>query len=281
MMHPAARLTDDHACPSGTGPINEPGATTVVIDGKIASKLADYIDCPWHSDDVVAEGSATVLWEQLPATLEGCHTLVLGVIQPPCSSTVIIGGPTFALPENIEVFGTHEERNKIVRDLYLLWTTPSGKELFRRLTESGKVISIYTTPNPGAAGAKPWNMWPLVFGFGVGSTVYYNPDGQIAVYDRNGQPISCPPQIVLGHELSHSLDMADGTLPILAKDPNPPLSEPNIPLAESRAIGTGSGTGRVPSENSFRRDLGLPERDNHFGSVSNAGSGPTNLRPGK
>jgi uncharacterized Zn-binding protein involved in type VI secretion len=283
-MKPAARLQDKHKCCCTEGPILETGAPTVLLDGLVASKLADHLQCSTHPEDVVKSGAATVLWEQLPATIETSETLVFGEIIPPCSPNVFVGGPMFSVPKSILVNGTWSERNKIVRDLYLLWTTPSGKELFRRLDESGSQVSIYPIPNTEGASAYGSNPYALLFGFGSGSTIYYNPDGggKPTVFDRNGKGISDPPQIVLAHELNHSLDMAEGTLPApWTKDPNPPKSEPTIELAESRAIGTGSQTNKYPSENSFRRDLGLAERDNHYGTMDAPGQGPTDLRPGK
>jgi hypothetical protein len=90
-----------------------------------------------------------------------------------------------------------------------------------------------------------------------------------------------PPQVILGHEMCHALANSSGTQ-AQGTDPSPPASEPNIDQEEAQAIGTGSHNGQSPSENAIRNDLGLPRRDNHFGTGGpTAGEpAPLNLRPG-
>lgn len=61
-------------------------------------------------------------------------------------------------------------------------------------------------------------------------------------------------------------------------DPAPPASEPTIEREEAATIGTGSHRGDDLTENTFRDDLGLPRRDNHFGKATPAPTG--DLRPG-
>jgi hypothetical protein len=111
--------------------------------------------------------------------------------------------------------------------------------------------------------------------------IQYNPDYRSNAYDSSGNLIAQPPQLILAHEMAHALANSEGDHQY-GTDPSPPASEPNIEEEEAQAIGTGSHTGRSPSENSVRSDLGLPARDNHFGTGGPAPGepAPLNLRPG-
>jgi uncharacterized Zn-binding protein involved in type VI secretion len=80
MGQPAARLTDMHVCPMLTGntphvggPINGPGAPTVLIGGQPAARVGDHAVCTGPPDTIVA-GSATVLLAGAPAARLGDAT---------------------------------------------------------------------------------------------------------------------------------------------------------------------------------------------------------------
>ena len=54
---------------------------------------------------------------------------------------------------------------------------------------------------------------------------------------------------------------------------------------EAYTIGTGSYDGAAPTENGIRAEVGLPRRDNHYGSTTDAYGNeltapPVSLRPG-
>lgn len=50
--------------------------------------------------------------------------------------------------------------------------------------------------------------------------------------------IAQPPQVILGHEMTHALANSEGTHRY-GTDPSPPASEPGIEQEEAQAIGTG------------------------------------------
>lgn len=284
-MFPAARVGDIHACPMvtgvahGGGPILPPCSPLVLIGGMPAARLADQATCV-GPPDVISKGASTVLINGLPAARVLDLTIHGGVIAGPGAVNVLIGDPAFSVPGNFKINGTPDFQNKVIRDLYFLSTTPSGKALISRLEAAGETITFveyggnngFCSPNSGIAAR---------LGISTGSTIQYNPGHRSNAYDSSGNLIALPPQMFLAHEMSHALANSEGNHEY-GTDPSPPASEPNINEEEAQAIGTGSHTGRSPSENSVRSDLGLPARDNHFGTGGpTAGEpAPLNLRPG-
>jgi hypothetical protein len=229
--------------------------------------------------DVIAMGAATVLVQGLPAARQTDQTAHGGMIALGLP-TVLIGGPAFAVPPNITVKGPPLFQQKVYRDLFLLSTTPSGKALIDQLGASGKPVTI--VQHTGTNGfCTPLNNTDATNGTGSGSTIQYNPDYRSNAYDSAGNLIAQPPQVILGHEMCHALANTQGTK-ATGTDPTPPASEPNIDQEEAQAVGTGSHNGQNPSENAIRNDLGLPRRDNHFGTGGPAAGepAPLNLRPG-
>ncbi len=102
-MPPAARLTDFHQCPMQTpmpppaapiphvgGPIQGPGAPTVIIGGLPAAKLGDMAVCVGPPDTII-KGSATVMITGVPAARMGDSCAHGGAIMAGCP-TVLIGG---------------------------------------------------------------------------------------------------------------------------------------------------------------------------------------------
>jgi uncharacterized Zn-binding protein involved in type VI secretion len=260
------------------GPILPPGAPLTMVGGPFAARVSDMATCV-GPPDVIAMGAATVLIQGLPAA-RATDTTVHGGVLMPGLPTVLIGGPAFVLPPNIKIQGPPLFQQQTLRDMYLLSTTPSGKALIDRLGAAGETVTI--VPNPGTNGfCSPANGLLARLGVPTGSTVQYNPNYRSNAYDSSGNLIAQPPQVILGHELAHALANSEGTHQY-GTDPSPPASEPNIEEEEAQAIGTGSHTGRSPSENSIRNDLGLPARDNHFGTGGPAAGepAPLNLRPG-
>lgn len=91
-MSLAARITDMHTCPMTTGtvphvggPINPPGAPTVLIEGMPAARMGDMAVCTGPPDSIVM-GSGTVFIEGMPAARMGDSTAHGG--------TIIAGSPT-------------------------------------------------------------------------------------------------------------------------------------------------------------------------------------------
>lgn len=96
-MPPAARVSDMHVCPMVSGwvphvggPINPPGAPTVLIGGMPAAKLGDMCICTGPPDSIIM-GSSTVFIGGAPAARMGDSTAHGGVIVGGFP-TVMIGG---------------------------------------------------------------------------------------------------------------------------------------------------------------------------------------------
>lgn len=97
MGQPAARVTDMHTCPMVTGrvphvggPIQPPGAPTVMIVGLPAARAGDMCVCV-GPPDTVARGSSTVMIGGMPAARLGDPSAHGGVIVAG-AHTVLIGG---------------------------------------------------------------------------------------------------------------------------------------------------------------------------------------------
>jgi uncharacterized Zn-binding protein involved in type VI secretion len=282
-MPHAARVTDNHTCPAKHhigGVLVLPCSRNTLIEGQPAARLGDFATCDGPSD-VVFKGAATVLINGLPAARLTDITAHAGVIIGPGAPDVLIGDPAFALPPNIKVDGDAVFQNKTIRDLYFISTTPSGAALLARLEKSGQPVNIVPTTIPDSkttANDKESRSKHVP----TGSVIEYNPDLKSTVFDADGTPINLPPQVALDHELCHALANAEGSNPPREQvDPLAPASQPNLPEAEALAMGVGSHTGQNPSENSFRNDLGLPQRGNHGSrEPRTTDPPPPNLRPG-
>ena len=95
MPQPAARLTDMHVCPMLTpglppiphvgGPIDGPGAPTILIGGLPAACVGDMAICV-GPPDVIVTGAFTVLFEGRPSARMGDECAHGG--------TIVLGCPT-------------------------------------------------------------------------------------------------------------------------------------------------------------------------------------------
>jgi uncharacterized Zn-binding protein involved in type VI secretion len=271
-MQPAARKDDRTACVVGGhvgGPLTPAEKVCLEADDEPVIRLGDYGHCvPPAPLDVVFEGAATFTCCGLPVSRVN-DRMVHGGIIVQGSPHLVVGGPRFSLPVKMTVKGPADFQNKVIRDLYKLYTTASGKVLLERLNRSGRAVSIEPESDPHNSFCSAASNRSAMNGTGSDSTVNYNPDVAISAYDAQGNTITEPPQVVLGHELCHAMHNADGdaqTESTSDPDPNAPKSQPNIEKEEAYAIGTGSWNNASPSENSIRADLGLARRDNHYGS---------------
>jgi uncharacterized Zn-binding protein involved in type VI secretion len=264
------------------GPILPPCAPLVLVGGAPAARLADFATCT-GPPDVISKGASTVLINGLPAARLTDLTVHGGLITAPGAPAVLIGDPAFSVPPVFTITGPPDFQNNVIRDLYYLSTLPSGQQLLNRLQAAGQPITIQ--PFAGAnSNCAPNSTLAALAGIPTGSVVGYNPNihTQVYGYDAAGNRIAMPPQVVLGHELSHALANSEGNHHFF-QDPSPPPSEPNMQEEEAQAIGVGSHTGQTPSENSLRADAGLPRRADHHGELTSARPGgppQTNLRPG-
>lgn len=291
MNRNAGRVGDMHLCPAVSvaiphvgGPTIAPGIAfvPVMVEGVQALRLGDHGMCGGPLDTAI-EGAANVLVCGLP-WVGRFHKTAHGGMLVGAAPKVVLGGATFALPACMRISGPSWFQNWVVRDLFALYSTPSGLELWRRLTAAGRTITIIPETDPYNSFARTDDPEAASRGQPTGATVMYNPRIGTFEFDQYGRKIVTAPQLVLAHELVHALNFAEGHHylgpdPAHPKiDPRPPRSEPNILEVEAAAIGTGSHQGDFPTQNTFRRDFQLPRRDNHLGVAAPA---PTdNRRPG-
>lgn len=292
----AARLTDDHTCPSTVphphvgGPVLGPGAARVFIRGRNAALLADYVSCagaaPGPVRDVVKRGASSVRAHGLPLARR-TDTSVHGGLIESGADNVFVGGPSFELPANFELDGPADYQNRVIRDVYLLSTIPKGRELLRRLEASGRRVRLVCADGKKTDSQR--ETLPSEDEDGV-LIVEYDSTTQEYTYGDEKQEIPVPPQTRLAHELIHALHDAEGTArPPHEQDPTPdeayretpdhPWSQP--PMEESVTTGTGAGESEDLSENAIRRELGLPPRDRYGSPTHPQFKGKaTDIRPG-
>src|SRR5690606_7703052 len=94
-------------------------------------------------------------------------------------------------------------RRQFELDMFMLYNTPSGKELWRRIEAAEQPITIVPESDPHNSFAAPNDWGDANAGIPTGSTVRYNPDVAMRVFDSSGNQIDEPPQLVLGHEMVH------------------------------------------------------------------------------
>lgn len=266
-------MGDQHTCsmvnappPTGPGTPHGPGFATMgsmtVMIGQMPSVRAM---------DMLNEPGAIVPLPPVNPILAGCPT-------------VLVGGPTALMTQNadgtwscsygnrITVTGSPEFVALALRDLGTLNATPSGQALLKSIQTSGHNVSIVEGGNGARDGA--WNNPALYDGTGADAVVTYNPRSQ-SIYDGSQPWMRRPPAVGLGHELTHASHITRGDLA------GNPFSGPGVPnstvgtnltmnraLEERRTIGAPADpyfnmpdySGEPFSENSIRRDLGLPER---------------------
>jgi hypothetical protein len=263
----------------------------VFIRGRKAALLADFVSCagaaPGPVRDVVKRGAATVRAHGLPLARR-TDTCIHGGTIDTGAEDVFVGGPSFEVPANFELVGPADYQNRVIRDLYLLSTTPTGRALLRRLEASGRRVRIRCAD--GSRADAQGESTPSEDEEG-GLVVEYDSTSQEYTYGDDGQEIPVPPQTRLAHELIHALHDAEGTTrPPHEEDPTPdeayregredPVRRP--PMEESVTTGTGAGESEEITENAIRRELGLPSRDKYLSPTYRQPDGKAeDIRPGK
>jgi uncharacterized Zn-binding protein involved in type VI secretion len=277
MSEPAARISDIILCRAhgNQGPVFYPGADEVYIGGCDAARYTDLAMCNSSHVSPLAEGAAMVLINGLPAARLG-HTTLDGAILITGEASVLIGGETFSPPDFISIHGDAGFQAKVLKDLYLISCTPSGKKLFASLAATGHKVDIQlgtkednnsyrglTTSVPPRLNPPPGDDEPndprAYDGTGIDSLVKYNPDMDTQGYPEWGRPPNYSPDVTLFHELTHADGMAHGEMD-RNWYPNPPsIIRPRAKGGERRAMGLSpyDDESKYPfSENSYRRDRG-------------------------
>jgi hypothetical protein len=160
------------------------------------------------------------------------------------------------IPDNIEIRGPILHRERVLADLEVLASTPSGRALLDDLAARGQRIVI--EPGQNSAQAIGDDRFPSR-GV-VGTRIGYNPTDAVHANDDIGR---IPPVVVLYHELVHAYDFAAG----ITRDEQ---RTDGVPNAENLAVGLPIDHDGDPStprtqpspyyENLFREELGIPRR---------------------
>lgn len=279
MGKPIARAhVDTFTCPKHPpGIILIPALPSVTrkVDGFEVIRLGDFGIClagPGQFD-VVVEGSDTTLVCGLPIARKGDAMMHGGTITTG-SPTEEDGGGTFSLPKNIKIGGDQIFKNKVVRDLFLLSTTPTGKKILAETAAHGQQVTIVSGqinrsyPDDSDSAGR---------GGKSGTTIDYNPDDHTTyVPGQGGKYEPCPAQLNLGHELVHSVRWGRGgaTTSNSAEEPHvigPPVwtKSPHDKVPPS------------PTENELRKDLRLGGPRATYSGWKKAPAHPAqDLRPG-
>ena len=289
-----------HTCPQVTpgvppvphvgGPILPPCAPTVLIGGLAAAKVTDPATCV-GPPDTISKGASSVLVLGLPAARMTDNSIHGGVIVAGFP-TVIIGDPAVVFA--FSVVGTPAQITQIQQALAILYATPSGQALIAGIAASGKTVTIQITTGGSecAPGGRP--------GVQSNSTVSWNPTQTLPGLPA-GDPRSGA--VVLGHELAHANHNANGTNANGPNDHDPAqnpgdtsargeerqtvgsappydasgnpvndaagnpagthVRQPDGTFAPGPNYSSGPPTGQ-PTENSIRRELGLPQRGTYY-----------------
>lgn len=260
-MNPAARVTDMHTCPMVSpgpvphvgGPILPPGAATVLVAGLPAARVGDMATCVGPPDSIVM-GSLGVFAEGKPFARVGDPTAHGGVIVAGCL-TVLVGdiGVTVTLlgsedyQAGLQITGSPEFRKATKESLDTIKGTLTGTKILATLSSSGKQVIIEEFSGTNGTCTRDSDDANLRSdgspGPGSGSTIRFNPEFT---------PGGIPNEVVLGHELIHAVDNAEGQRDIkLTK---------GVKNAELKTVGLPPFPGDGLTENSLREDLGVKKR---------------------
>ncbi len=296
-MFPAARIADpithDMLVPSGiigppiTGPCPKgvvlieglPAAhlnCTAICTGVISVGLAHPPPVPPAPPPPIILGSTSVMIHGMPAARWapsgdiGACGVFLGDPKLAALRRVFIGGPVFPLSvtvlpngniqvgNNITIEGDSEFQAKVLRDLHIMSSFPTGAARLNSIDGAGQAVRIQsganntTTPDSNAdaaaAGRPAWGGTETGTGRGTGSTISYNPDREPPT--AADPSVRRPADVGLQHELTHADHMAHGT-----EDASPDPAHPNNPNLEETRV--------ISEDNQYRTERGIPTRADH------------------
>ncbi|MBI5545708.1 MAG: type III secretion system effector protein [Deltaproteobacteria bacterium] len=196
--------------------------------------------------------------------------LALGMAPPPtlAPSYAVRGTePEASVPgTSLSINGDAAFQERVRKDLEVLRSYPSGRELLTALDKSGKSTAIEPTTSGNTAWVKGdrYSTYQLPDGSqneGASALVRYNPD--LEMIGGGTEPwMKRPPAVGLFHELVHAYDYEYGSLPDGYTE--------GVDNAERAAVGlsfdhdddpsTPEITAQRPTENSLRSEMGLPLR---------------------
>ncbi|MEZ5353931.1 MAG: M91 family zinc metallopeptidase [Bryobacteraceae bacterium] len=275
-----------HVCPMVTpgtppvphvgGPVLPPCFVTVMTMGPPDARIMDMCTCVGPPDPI-SQGSSTVLVGGMPTSRMGDATshggaLVVG------APTVLVGGPPVTLavaPGQTPAFVA-----ALQAALSTILPTRSGVEWLRQMGVNGRTVTFQETATANgfctpANGANAGN------GTGTNSTIDWNPTHNVTDSGLPGAQGTPGANVILAHEMVHALHNANGNESNGPNDNFPGQSGTSARNEERSTVGTGGSpintptgpqanppdySGNVPTENSFRDDLGIPRRPTYYPS---------------
>jgi len=289
-MKPAARVGDIHTCPMVTpgtppvphvgGPVLPPGCPTVLIACQPDARIGDLSTCVGPPDPL-AQGAASVLIGGLPPSRVLDATSHGGVIVTG-APTVLIGDPAVT----ININGDAAFAAQVQAALAVILPTRSGIEWLRQMGLNGQSITIVPT-NAANGSCQATNPANAGNGVGTSSTISWNPNFNTLDPGLPGTQGSPGAPVILAHEMVHALHDANGDERDGPYDSFNGQRGSSARNEERSTVGT-SGPVRqpdgtmqpnppdyshdVPTENSFRDDLGIPRRPGYYPSNWPGGS---------
>lgn len=280
-MQPSARVTDMHTCPMVTGvvphvggPILPPGMPTVLVVTMPDARILDLATCVGPPDPI-SQGSSTVLVGGLPTSRIGDMTSHGGVIASG-APTVLVGGAAVTMavaPGQTPAFIA-----ALQAALARILPTRSGVEWLRQMALAARKVTFTETADQNGYCA-PDDPANTQNGVGSDSTISWNPAHNTTDASLPGAQGSPGAPVILAHEMVHALHNANGANLNGPQDSFPGQSGSSSRNEERGTVGTGGApimtpTGpdpappdyshTVPTENSFRDDLGIPPRPSYY-----------------
>jgi uncharacterized Zn-binding protein involved in type VI secretion len=298
MGKPAARIGDDHKCPAhGGGPIIPPTARTVFVGGKAQARIGDRaVVC--SPPDILASGASSVLVEGLPACRQSDTTTHKGLITGGLP-TVLIGDPAVSIVINGDVAFVKKVQKALARIL----PTRSGAEWLRRMGLNKQEVTIEPTADGSSSAAANWANAENGAGTGStinwnpddpttdaslpgaqgspGADVVLAHEMCHALHAADGNDSDGPDDHFPGQVGTSARNEERRTVGTSGKDPDgssnvrlpppppgtpapPPPPPGSPPLPPPTEANPPDYSKEVPSENSFRDDLGIPRRPSYY-----------------
>jgi len=279
---PASRIGDLHTCPMVTvivphvgGPFVL-GSFTVLVGAMPQSRQTDMLICV-GPPDMLAMGAPTVL-----VGMAGAAGLVgmakgLGLAGLAMAKRALgVGDPVVS----IKLDGSPAFVNSARNALSQIFPTPSGAVWLEQMGNNKQSVTIKETSaqNGYCAADDATNS---ANGKGTGSRITWNPNFNTLDPGLPGTQGSPGAPVILAHEMVHALHNANGSNRDGPDDSFPGQTGTSARNEERSTVGTAgpvqqpNGTPEVnppdyshdlPTENSFRDDLGIPRRPAYYPS---------------
>ncbi|MCB9872670.1 MAG: type VI secretion system tip protein VgrG [Planctomycetaceae bacterium] len=272
----AAKATNSIVAPlttiSGKQMLNQAGLLTLMLGGVAKTNGKGGTDFSGASvsirgDEVVVKGGPIKLGEA-GAPLVAIPDKIAGVpVTPNADGSISVG-------KGIKIAGDTKLQFSVLQDLEKIGKTASGQKLLASIEASGKTVTIHdlagrsgpwawTDPTP--TGPTPWPGYapPLGNSTAADAQVGVDPDFKGMDWHPNYQDAdwareeNFPTDVVLFHELVHADDAVNGRLDAA---PQPTGPHAGVTKFELAAAGLPPFHNAAYSENTYRAELGLPQR---------------------